>query len=94
MTFCLGWLTEEGRGGHGAIAACHHDADACLYKRDGEVHDLRPLLIDGERADGHVRTLIEHLGWIEGLARGAAQRAEASAGQSLALETVMVWETG
>lgn len=40
MTLCLGWLTEEGRGGHSAIAACHHDADACLYKRDGEVHDL------------------------------------------------------
>lgn len=82
---CPGWLTQEGRGGYSAIAACHHDADARLYKGDGEVHDLGPLLIDGKRADGHVRTLIEHLGWIEELAREAAQGTEASAGQSLTL---------
>lgn len=62
MNPCPGWLTEEGRGGHSAIAACHHDADARLYKGDREVHDLGPLLIDGKGADGHVRTLIEHLG--------------------------------
>lgn len=55
-------LTQEGRGGHGAIAACHHDADACLHEGDREVHDLRPLLVDGEGADGHVGALVEHLG--------------------------------
>lgn len=55
-------LTEEGGGGHSAVAAGHHDADARLHEGHRKIHDLGPLLVDGEGADGHVRTLVEDLG--------------------------------
>lgn len=54
-------LTKEGGRRHGAVAARDHDADARLHEGDREVYDLGPLLVYGERADGHVRALVEHL---------------------------------
>lgn len=71
------WLTQEGRGGDGAVAPGHHDADARLHKGHGEVHDLGALLVDGEGANGHVCALVVHLGkgqmvsrWADGQAEG------------------------
>lgn len=54
-------LTEESRRRHGAVAARNHDADAGLHERNGELDDLRPLLVDGEGPDGHVRSVGHHL---------------------------------
>lgn len=54
-------LTEEGRGRDGSVTTGDHDADARLHEGHGEVHHLRPLLVDGERADCHVRPLVHNL---------------------------------
>lgn len=54
-------LTEEGRGRDSSITTRDHDADARLHKGHGEVHHLRPLLVDGEGADCHVRPLVHNL---------------------------------
>ena len=54
-------LTKEGRRGNRAVATGDHDTDASLHKRYWEVHHLWSLLVDGERADGHISTLIHHL---------------------------------
>lgn len=53
--------TKEGGGWDCAITTGDHDADSCLHKGHWEVNDLWPLLIDGERANSHVCTLIHHL---------------------------------
>lgn len=55
------FLTEEGGRGNRAVAAGYHDADACLDKRHGEVDDFRTLLVDGEGANGHVRSSVHNL---------------------------------
>lgn len=57
----LFFLTEKGGGGNRPVAAGYHDADARLNKRHGEVDDFRTLLIDSERADGHVSSPIHDL---------------------------------
>lgn len=46
-------LTKKSRGGHGPVTTGHHDADPRLNEGHGEVNDLRPLLVNGERAHGH-----------------------------------------
>lgn len=55
------FLTKKSRRGYCSIATSHHDADARLNKRHGEVDDFRALLVDGERADGHVGTPVHDL---------------------------------
>lgn len=60
-TFAGTSLTQEGRRWDCPVAPSDHHADASLHKRYGEVDDLRAFLIDGERADGHVCTLVNHL---------------------------------
>lgn len=64
-----GSLTQEGGRRYSAIAAGDHHTDSRLHKGNGEIHDLRPLLIDSQRADGHVRSLVHHLqwGWGQGI---------------------------
>lgn len=54
-------LTQEGGGRHRAVAPGNHHADARLHEGHGEVDDLRSLLVDGQRADGHVGPLVEDL---------------------------------
>lgn len=54
-------LTKKSRRGYCSVATSHHDADARLNKRHGEVDDFRALLVDGERADGHVSTPVHNL---------------------------------
>lgn len=61
-------LTQEGWGWDGAITTGDHDADPRLYEGHGELHDLRPLLIDGEGAYGHVGPLGHHLKGYESTA--------------------------
>lgn len=55
------FLTEKGRRGNRPVAAGHHYADACLNKRHWEVNDFRTLLVDSQRADGHVSSSIHNL---------------------------------
>lgn len=54
-------FTKKGRWGNCPVAAGYHDADACLNKWHGEVNDFRALLIDSERANGHVSSSIHNL---------------------------------
>lgn len=54
-------VTKKGRRGHGAVATGDHDADPSFHERDGEIDDLRTLLIDRQRSDGHDGFLIDHL---------------------------------
>lgn len=53
--------TKEGRRRDSPIASWHHDADASLHKGHGEVNDLWPLLIDGQRTNCHHSLLVHHL---------------------------------
>lgn len=55
-------LTKKGWRGHGSITTGHHDADPSFHEWDGEIDDLRTLLIDRQRSDGHDGFLIDHLG--------------------------------
>ena len=70
-------VTEKGWRGNGAVATGDHDADPGFHERDGEIDDLRTLLIDRQRSDGHDGFLIDHLwraeerrawmvGWLDG----------------------------
>lgn len=58
---CLLLLTEKGGGGNCPVAAGDHHAYARLDERHGEVDDLRALLVDRERADGHVSSSVHDL---------------------------------
>lgn len=54
-------VTEKGWRGDGSVATGDHDADPGFHERDGEIDDLRTLLIDRQRSDGHDGFLIDHL---------------------------------
>lgn len=54
-------LTEKGRWRDRSVATRDHDADPGFHERDGEIDDLRTLLIDRQRSDGHDGFLIDHL---------------------------------
>ena len=53
--------TQKCRGRDGAVAAGHHHANASFHEGNGEIDDLRALLIDRQRAHGHDGFLIHHL---------------------------------
>lgn len=55
------FLTEESRWWHSAVATRDHDTDASLHKRNRELHNLWPLLINSQGADRHVGPLGHHL---------------------------------
>ena len=70
-------VSEKGWRGDGGVATGDHDADPGFHERDGEIDDLRTLLIDRQRSDGHDGFLIDHLwraeergawmvGWMDG----------------------------
>lgn len=55
------FLTEESRWWHSAVATRYHDTDASLHKWNRELHNLWPLFINSQGADGHVGPLGHHL---------------------------------
>lgn len=58
-------LTKKGRGRDGPIAPGDHHTDPRLHERHGEVDNFWALFVYGQRANGHVRPLVYHLGRTE-----------------------------